>query len=237
MLKNDIQGTENSIGGTYRNRIRDVTISLAIALLVFFTLSFLDDLVFVKYNRLLSSPLREQLELFISLILAGLYVARNCQVRLRDYGFRKGNIRSMLIWGILGGIAVVVLMVPLRSMYYGDSVRTNVNFIDYDSGLISISVYFSFLMIVIPMLEEAYYRGYIYTIIKRRTGHYWGAFITSSIFGLFHLSIRMFVVSYVLIFVYEKSEDIGSPILAHIIANSIWGIAMFMLARRGLVTR
>ncbi|MBU7047385.1 MAG: CPBP family intramembrane metalloprotease, partial [Theionarchaea archaeon] len=83
-----------------------------------------------------------------------------------------------------------------------------------------------------PIGEEVFFRGFAHTALKRKYGFRKGILLSSLFFGVYHgipwQIPYAFVAGLILAFVYEKTQSIYSPILFHIINNSIGVIGIWM---------
>jgi len=88
---------------------------------------------------------------------------------------------------------------------------------------------FSFLMFQIvflgPLAEELFFRGFIYKLLRKKYGFLLSAASSSLLFAALHRSSQdafpLAVLAIILCYVYEKTNNIASPILFHIIHNSL----------------
>ena len=75
-----------------------------------------------------------------------------------------------------------------------------------------------------PILEELVFRGIVYNKLKTFNKPKTSMILTSIIFALFHSDIvnviYAFIVSFVLIYLYEKYKSLKAPILMHIFLNT-----------------
>lgn len=76
-----------------------------------------------------------------------------------------------------------------------------------------------------PILEELLFRGIVYNKIKEISNEKKGILLTSLFFGLVHMNlfncINAFILSFILIHLYNKSKTIIAPIILHISVNTI----------------
>lgn len=83
-----------------------------------------------------------------------------------------------------------------------------------------------------PIGEEVFFRGFAHTALKRKYGFRKGILLSSLFFGVYHgipwQIPYAFVAGLILAYVYEKTQSIYSPILFHIINNSIGVIGIWM---------
>lgn len=86
------------------------------------------------------------------------------------------------------------------------------------------------LVVVAPIAEEAMFRGYLYSKLRRLTGVISATLITSLVFGLVHLqlnvAIDVFALSIVMCTLREVTGSIWAGILLHMMKN---GVAFFLL--------
>lgn len=100
-----------------------------------------------------------------------------------------------------------------------------------DAYLISI-----FAITLGPLMEELFFRGFLYPVIERRLGIFWGIILTALPFGLMHSMqygnswaavLVIFLVGVVLTTVRAKSNSVAASFLAHVGYN---GTLMFLAA-------
>jgi uncharacterized protein len=93
-----------------------------------------------------------------------------------------------------------------------------------DAYLISI-----FAVTLGPLMEELFFRGFLYPVIARRWGMFWGIFLTALPFGLMHSMqygnawsavLVIFLVGVVLTTVRAVTESVASSFLVHVGYNA-----------------
>ena len=76
-----------------------------------------------------------------------------------------------------------------------------------------------------PLMEELFFRGFLYPVIARRMGVFWGILLTALPFGLIHMVqygyawgavLIVFLVGVVLTAVRAKTKSVASSFLAHV---------------------
>lgn len=74
-----------------------------------------------------------------------------------------------------------------------------------------------------PLVEEIFFRGYIYQVFKKYTSIFWASVLSSMIFAAFHLEfqifIPIFILGVVLNWIFENSKSLWGPIAFHMINN------------------
>lgn len=107
----------------------------------------------------------------------------------------------------------------------------NVQVLLPEDGVLYIMLYLVIQIIAVPVTEEIVYRFSIYNIIKNKLNIFCGYFITSLIFAIEHsisnyyIIVIAFVLSAILIHLYEKTKNIMASIIAHSFVNLL--IIMF----------
>lgn len=81
-----------------------------------------------------------------------------------------------------------------------------------------------------PVLEEGFFRGALFGVMRANYGFLAGAFITSVLFGLAHgvvFAIPMFVFSWLLCYLTETTQSLDLAIALHIV-NNVFSLAAVM---------
>jgi len=76
-----------------------------------------------------------------------------------------------------------------------------------------------------PIVEEMFFRGFMYSAIKKRLGVWAAAFLSASIFSILHTNIVGFLpimaLGVLLAYLYEKTGSLIASMAVHIVHNSI----------------
>ena len=76
-----------------------------------------------------------------------------------------------------------------------------------------------------PIMEEMFFRGFMYSAVKKRFGVLIGMILSASIFSALHTNIVGFlpimVLGMFLTYLYEKTGSLAAPMVVHIIHNSV----------------
>lgn len=76
-----------------------------------------------------------------------------------------------------------------------------------------------------PVIEEMFFRGFMYSAIKKHLGFLGAAFLSASIFSILHTNIVGFLpimaLGVLLAYLYEKTGSLVAPMAVHILHNSI----------------
>lgn len=104
-----------------------------------------------------------------------------------------------------------------------------------------LSLVFISLVIIPPVVEEILFRGFLYTGLRTKWPKWLAAVVTSVIFAAAHLqfgsgapllwvaAIDTFVLSLVLVYLREKTDGLGAPIVLHMLKNGIAFTLLFIV--------
>jgi len=162
----------------------------------------------------------------------------NSPIRLNDtFGLNHGKLTTSLAVGLAGGI-VILLVAPLLSLItsmiiesFGETpqgqklVSVIAEQTQSEEGVFFL-IFFTFMAVVVaPIGEEILFRGILYPSIKQNGYPKVAAIGTAILFGLFHLNLLTFLsltfVGLALVFIYEKTNNLLAPILAHALFNGV----------------
>lgn len=106
--------------------------------------------------------------------------------------------------------------------------------IGYQGGTsIELVVAFFGLVILPPLAEEMLFRGFMYRGLASRLPKILAAIVTSLLFALVHfqwnVGVDVFILSMVLIFLYEKTKNLWMCVFLHAIKNGLAFTALFFL--------
>ena len=76
-----------------------------------------------------------------------------------------------------------------------------------------------------PVLEEMYFRGFAYPVLRARFGVGWAAAVTALVFAAFHMNamamLPIFVLGVYLCYLYEATGSLVPSITAHVLHNTL----------------
>lgn len=178
---------------------------------------------------------RESAQAIVAIALIGTalgFALRDQDGRLRSalasLGLRAGPIAAtvglaILAWGIY--LLFAAILAPLLQPEQEDLAKELGT--DFES-LGSILVAGLLIVIAAPLSEEIFFRGFMFAAL-RNSLPIWGAgLISAAVWGVLHLSagnigvaVQLTIFGLVLAWLYERSGNLWSPILAHTINNAI----------------
>ena len=76
---------------------------------------------------------------------------------------------------------------------------------------------------IAPIVEEIFFRGFLYSAIKKKVGVGWAIIISAVIFGFMHANawtiMPVIIIGVVLAYLYEREKSLGPPIILHALNN------------------
>ena len=174
--------------------------------------------------------------IFISYFIVAFFYYK-IEKRKIDYKklFGEASLSKAMI-GIATGMGIFLF----QQVSYRIFIPTNTTVGSNVQTLQSIPILFMVLTAVVlaPIIEELFFRGFFYEITNNQTNPYVYYISTASLFALLHLQnldspvyaiynlIIVFISGFIFGFVYRKTNWIGTNIIAHATAN---GIVIFLL--------
>jgi membrane protease YdiL (CAAX protease family) len=158
------------------------------------------------------------------LLLAGSLLIR-WRVKPRSSEPRWGLLRAALL-GAAGGVAAVVLsaVTSVLLTLAGWPVREQA-WIDELLGERQLIWQLApWIVIAAPIAEEVFFRGYMFRFMEQRLGFRAGLLLSSVVFAAIHLNpsgLPVYtVIAVVMAWVYRRSGNLASPIVAHATLNT-----------------
>lgn len=214
-------------------RIIDILVVLGIYIVVMTTFYAFVISIFGsnKLNELNLSPsfllFEGLIESVIFVFFPILIVTRIYHAPLREIGLENivsnttvwvGLISGAILWAAASLVDTLVENILGTGPTHPDleKLKTTGDAIEYAVLLIPI-------LVLTPIAEEVYMRGFVYTILRERYGAITGIVVSSLLFAAFHMSLwfffQAFVVAIGLAWLREKYRTIGPAILAHATIN------------------
>lgn len=210
-------------------------VDLFIAILIMFIISgiffILEGRFHTGYNRI-----PKQLFSVINSLLATtsgtIYLTIKYPIDLSHFGFNNENIKKTIAWGVFAGLVVSFINFPLKIIIGENKIPTEI-FINVGVGKCYVFFFLSIVVVLIPFVEEMFYRACVYRMLRNRFDMFWGYVGSTTLFTLGHVSSRVgaiifyIISSLILTYIYEKTNLIGTSIIAHIVLNLTWYAAVY----------
>lgn len=160
---------------------------------------------------------------------------RSKKFKIRDFGFRRPKLREIGI-AVLAYIAyfsiflvVVYSLIALVPSFNSEQAQ-DVGFVGASGWQLVLA--FIGLVIIAPISEEIFFRGFLYRGLRRSWPIWLAAIGTSGLFALAHgqwnVGVDVFILSMLLIFVYQKTGNLWLTIGMHATKNLIAFLFLFV---------
>lgn len=158
------------------------------------------------------------------------WLIKKYKLKISDLGIRKFALLRALGY-ILGGIVVFLMLVSIAFallVIIAPSIDVNQSQdVGFEFGRIGTGLWisFAFTVLIVPIIEELYFRGIILPAITKRFGWTFGITGSSIIFALLHgqynVMVYTFVLGCVLSVMYIRLKSIVPGIIVHVINNAV----------------
>ncbi len=226
-----------------------LSLTFSMTLLFFLVLEYGLNEFFVSKFIISIKPLI--LNFIQALLLAGLtlfLVKIRYNISLNDFGFKFIKVSTTLKYGIIGGISICLLITLLNNIIYsfifdlfGIQAPTQevIKSLLRAENPILFLLYTCLIVIVAPLTEEIFFRGFVYPYCKVKVGKCRGMILNGILFGFAHFSCWLFFPTclggVILAWIYEKTESLYSAILAHAVWNMIIVSLVYIIWKLKLV--
>jgi membrane protease YdiL (CAAX protease family) len=213
---------------TLLNILKSIIIIFVSGALYYILITFLQYL----FNQKIPEQIFKFSFAFVSVLCGSNYIGLKYPLKFNDFGLHKNAISKSLIWGFTGGIFLSIIQFPYKTIFNNLEISTGL-FLNPEYGIIYTVAFLNIVIILVPTIEEIFFRGFIYRIIKSRFGIIWGYIFTAFLFTLAHKtsifqSILFIISSFILTFIYEKASSITSSIIAHCFWNLTWYTTIYL---------
>jgi membrane protease YdiL (CAAX protease family) len=175
----------------------------------------------------------------VLILLAWNFGVRRYHTSLRELGFYDFDLPRSLIQGVLWLIALRIFVafyawIAMSIFNFKPSFDLMQGIPDiFGSGIGGLVLAIFVVSLVAPVAEEVFFRGFIYSALRKRFGVEKGIMISAVVFAFFHsrawLIIPVTAMGAVLAFLYEKKKSLGPPIVLHSLNNLFSIILIYAL--------
>ncbi len=151
--------------------------------------------------------------------------------KLAALGLTLKNLKKNILYGIVGYIAtlpiligtLIVIAVIINLIHYVPEKQAVVELFLKETNVPLVAYTSLFAAIVGPFIEELFFRGFMYSAVKKYIGVFWATVVTAVIFGALHAHLVGFVpimiLGVLLAYLYEKTGSLVSSITVHMLHN------------------
>jgi membrane protease YdiL (CAAX protease family) len=182
--------------------------------------------------------------LLFTLILFG-YWKFIRKAKLRALGVRLDRLAGDLKFTFVAAISMGLFYLFAAGVYWlvlqvffenGDAMfRDHLRGAIFDDATL---LYYLGVMLLFPVLEEIWFRGLLYTPMRRELGRWPAIIILSLLFAFAHsnaVPVNQFIGGMIFAWAYEKRRTLVAPILLHILGNSALAVLGWALVKWQLV--
>jgi CAAX protease family protein len=222
--------------------------AIAVALLALVTGGFLSMLVaaLMTPHGGLTPDQKNMFTLYTTIIIEAslgfwvlLWVRLRHRAGLRELGVRvhRGDVAAGILTAVLGLIAAQIVTQIVISIWEGATGHS----IDqpeqlptlHGAGQIAIAAFA--VVIVAPIAEELFFRGFLYQALRRWRGVTQGILLSAAVFAISHgdplLMIGIFPLGIVLAYMFQRRDSLVTTITAHMSYNLIGFILLVTTSR------
>ncbi len=146
-----------------------------------------------------------------------------------------GGFVGVGLWAGLSYVVAPAVVLVWRAVA-GSSPPTPNQLPGVDFGPVEITLGVVLLVVVTPIAEEVFYRGFLFGALWPRVGSWWAGLISAALFGASHLSGGAVLVPILFVFglaqaaLFRWRRSLVAPIAAHAVFNLI-GLALILMER------
>lgn len=171
----------------------------------------------------------------IQIVIIGIplyiFTFRKYQACLKDFGFRKIKITTLLkfvgkayLFWIIISVAVTQIFTYIGKEISGYQGQEPV-IPAFGEGTLAILATFVIAVAIAPFIEEIFFRGFILQTLVHKFSSRWGSAITAGLFALFHFQpqsiIPIFLLGIIINWIFLHSRSIWPCIIFHAFNNGM----------------
>lgn len=170
-------------------------------------------------------------QIYVALIVAIIFIP----LLINDYKKYKKQINTKINYFYLIILGVILsLMYNVFAYYLNFALKTSL----FDNNS-NVAVTLLSTGILGPIIEELIFRGIIYNELKSKYSNMKSILITTIFFAIIHINIIQIlyalIIGFILIFVYEKYNNIKAPIILHMASNITTTLFLPLLIKNNLI--
>jgi len=156
--------------------------------------------------------------------------------RLERVGFIRQDLGLTMRWGVGGGLVLfaMVLAAGLIIQLLEPSLPPQ----PFEEVLRQVVTRNELLLMLLvgsvlaPLVEEVYFRGMVYPVLRQYLGMTWGMIVSGILFGMMHWdlwrTVPLALGGIILAYIYERSRTIYAPWIAHGVWNGVMAVIVYL---------
>ena len=170
-------------------------------------------------------------QIYIALIVAIIFIP----LLINDYKKYKKQTNNKINYFYLTILGIILsLIYNVFAYYLNFALKTSL----FDNNS-NVAVTLLSTGILGPIIEELIFRGIIYNELKSKYSNMKSILITTIFFAIIHINIIQIlyalIIGFILIFVYEKYNNIKAPIILHMASNITTTLFLPLLIKNNLI--
>lgn len=141
--------------------------------------------------------------------------------RLSLWGFRKPT--KAFFWTIPVALVLVYVVSAAHDAFVHPRQQDIIG--QFPHSAVGIALFALVAVIMAPLFEETFFRGFLFRGFATSWGWVWGALASATVFGLAHLQLSVFVplfaLGFALAWVYKRTGSLWTSITLHALFNAI----------------
>jgi membrane protease YdiL (CAAX protease family) len=200
----------------------DVLVVLFIYNLFVFAISYMRQFCFLNN---LAIPTPYFLHSFLFLVLF-LFLKFKFKSNVTVLGFRRSNLTRNVFIGVIVALLCVIVSVPY-TLYMIKQNSLFLKILRQLKGINDMKVYVLYFLatdFLAPFVEECLCRGFLYSPFRKKYGPIASIVLIGLLFSVMHqrFSLPLVFLGIVLGILYEKTESLIAPVVAHSLYNSLY---------------
>lgn len=222
--------------------LKVIILFLFFGYVIMITESFLISIFpFLKENDTIISIANTTIMDLIGITVVFYFAIRQYGHKIADLGLSLKNFLKNVSYGILGYISLLPVLLCslfittlLISIFRYEPQPQPIFSMFIEEEKLSILTYLTFFVAIVgPIMEEVFFRGFLYSAIKKEVGIKLAIVISAVLFSVLHAHVVGFLPIFILgvfaAYLYEKTGSLIAPITVHITHNLIMVSFIFLI--------
>lgn len=156
------------------------------------------------------------------------FTVRKYKVSWESLGFASFDLRDGIIMGITWLVAIKFLIFLYALLAGKLGLEPSPEMVEqiprlFGSSLAGMMLATFTAAFIAPFVEEIFFRGFLYSALRKKVGVGWAIILSAVIFGFMHANawtvIPVIIIGVVLAYLYEREKSLGPPIILHALNN------------------
>jgi len=163
--------------------------------------------------------------------VALLLARRVARPRFWHFGFARTALWPAVGWSALGLVSYYLLSATYSAIVRPDGEQDTLEVLGADQSTVALLVAGLMVIVVAPVFEEAFFRGFFYRALRGRLSIWWAAGINGALFGTIHFAFDgwdnlvflapLAILGVIFCLVYERTGSLYAPIAMHAFNNAL----------------